>query len=326
MRIIIFGFNKNVKKLIEFLIDAKYDILGIVPPIEQETFTYAENLKYGKEQKKIPLLKTKNINDSDFIKKIQNLNCDFYVNWGHSQIFSENLLNSSKLGCVNLHRGILPNARGFDPIFGERVNGVTTLGQTVHFMSTKIDQGKIINQRKFQIKKDLYRDEVDKIFQNNIVEFYFDSIKKVSNNENHVIIDSFGKYYPKYADGDEIINWHESSELILSKIKSLSPYKTHIAFLSQSYQPIHIVKAEKSEVENYYSTYGQIIDKDPKQGNLVKTGDNAIWINEIIFCDEKIIPSFPIGTTFVSNWLHEFMKLENRLSAIEKKINLHEDD
>ncbi len=324
MKILIFGFNKNVVKLIELLIDAKYDVLGIVPSIEQETFTYAENRKYGLEQKIIPLFKTKNINDPNFIKTIQNLNCELYVNWGHSQIFSEELLNSSKLGCINLHRGLLPDARGFDPIFGERVNGITTLGQTIHFMSTKIDQGKIINQRKFEIEKNLYRDEVDKIFQNNIVEFYFDSIKKISNNDNLTTVDSFGKYYPKYADGDEIINWHESSELILSKIKSLSPYKTHIAFLSKTYEPIHIIKAEKSEIENYYSTFGQILDKDPKRGNLVKTADNAIWINEIIFHDEKIIPTFPIGTTFVSNWLHEFMRLENRLSNIEKKLNLQE--
>ena len=51
MKILIFGFNKNVVKLIELLIDAKYDVLGIVPSIEQETFTYAENRKYGLEQK-----------------------------------------------------------------------------------------------------------------------------------------------------------------------------------------------------------------------------------------------------------------------------------
>ena len=86
----------------------------------------------------------------------------------------------------------------------------------------------------------------------------------------------------------------------------------------------HVIKAENSEVENYYSTFGQILDKDPKRGNLVKTADNAIWINEIIFHDEKIIPTFPIGTTFVSNWLHEFMRLENRLSNVEKKLNLQE--
>ena len=326
MKLLIFGFNKNVTRLVELLVNANYDILGIVPTIEQETFTYAEKQRYGSEKLEIPLLKTKNINDENFIEKISSLDCDLFINWGHSQIFSESLLTSSKLGCLNLHRGILPNARGFDPVFGERVNGETMLGQTVHFMSKKIDQGKIVNQRKFEVDLNLYRDEVDKIFQKDIVNFYFDSINKIQNNDNLSMTTSFGRYYPKYAQGDEIINWNESSKIIISKIKSLSPYKTHIAFLSQTQQIVEIIKAEESEVQNYYSTSGQILDKDPKRGNLIKTGDNAIWITEIILNDEKIIPSFSIGTTFISNWIHEFMKLNQRIKNIEDYLNFSDKD
>ena len=320
MKLLIFGFNKNIFQLVDLLVDSKHEVLGIIPTIEQETFVYAENRKYGSEKLKIPLIKTKDVNDSYFIEKIQRLGCDLYVNWGHTQIFSNELLESSKLGAINLHRGLLPDARGYDPVFGERVNGKTTLGQTIHFMSNKIDEGKIISQRQFNINEKLYRDKVDEIFQKESAKFYFDAINKIQNDNNFTQPNSFGKYYPKPADGDQIIDWKESSHIILSKIRSLSPYKPHFTFLTKNYQIIEILKAEESKIQNYYSTCGQILDRDESLGNLVKTGDNAIWITEVKVDEEKIIPSFPIGTTFVSNWMHEFMSLHRRIKNLEERV------
>ena len=64
-----------------------------------------------------------------------------------------------------------------------------------------------------------------------------------------------------------------------------------------------------------------MIDRDKSLGNLVKTGDNAIWLTEIKINEGVEIPSFPIGTIFVSNWMHETMSLHRRIKNLEERLD-----
>ena len=320
MKIVIFGFNKNVIALIDMLVDNNFDVLCLVPPIEKKSSVYTKKRLFGKKKIKVQIFNTENINQIDFVKKIKSLNCDLIVNWEHTQIFSKELLFCAKIGVLNLHRGLLPNARGFDPILGERLNDIEELGQTVHFMTDKIDKGKIVSQRSFKINKKFYRVEIDRIFQNDVVEFYFDAIKKAIDGYTIDYDDCFGRYYPKPAVNKEILDWQENSNFILARIRTANPFNPCVTFLSESYKEIKILKSTESEIQNYYSTCGQILDRDESLGNLVKTGDTAIWITEVKVDEEKIIPSFPIGTTFVSNWMHEFMSLHRRIKNLEERV------
>ncbi len=320
MKIIIFGLNRNVLDLVDTLVNNNFEIQCIIPPTEKKSSTYTKDRLFGKQKINIPIFDTNNINDKDFIKKIKSLECDLIVNWEHTQIFSSELLSCPKIGSLNFHRGLLPHARGFDPIRGERINQINELGQTVHFMTNKIDQGKIVSQRKFQIDKNLYRVEIDKIFQEGVVEFYFDAIIKAINGTSISYEDSFGRYYPKSSFEKEILDWEKNSSMILAQIRTSNPFNPCVTFLSGTYEEVKILKCSESKIENYYSTCGQVIDRDKSLGNLIKTGDNAIWLTEIKFNDEIKIPSFPIGTTFVSNWMHETMFLHKRIQDIEKRL------
>ena len=321
MKIIVFGLNRNVLELIDMLVDGGHEILSLIPPTEKKNSDYTKDRLFGKKKIKISILHTKNINEADFIKQIKNLKTDLFVNWEHSQIFSKELLSCPRIGSLNFHRGLLPDARGFDPILGERLNGIETLGQTVHFMTNKIDKGKIISKRNFKIDKKLYRVEIDKIFQNGVVEFYYDAIKKAIDGHSIKHDDTFGRYYPKSAFDKEILDWQQKSDLILARIRTANPFNPCVTYLSGSYDEVKILKSTESDVKDYNSTIGQIIDRDNSLGNLVKTLDNAIWLNEIKINEKIQTPSFPIGTTFVSNWIHETMSLHKRLKDLENRIN-----
>ena len=320
MKIVIFGFNKNVIALVDMLVDNNFDVLCLIPPIEKKSSVYTKERLFGKKKIKVPIFNTENINEIDFVKKIKALNCDLIVNWEHTQIFSKKLLFCPKIGVLNLHRGLLPNARGFDPILGERLNDIEELGQTVHFMTDKIDKGKIVSQRSFKIDKKFYRVEIDKIFQNGVVEFYFDAIRKAIDGYSIDYDDCFGRYYPKPAINMEILDWQQNSNFILAHIRTANPFNPCVTFLSESYEEVKILKSTESDIEDYYSTCGQIIDRDKSLGNLVKTRNNAIWLTEIKINEKVQTPSFPIGTTFVSNWIHETMLLHKRIKDLEERI------
>jgi methionyl-tRNA formyltransferase len=56
-----------------------------------------------------------------------------------------------RLGCFNLHLGLAPEFRGSSPAFYEMLEGVPTVGVTVHRINDGLDSGPIILQESFPI-------------------------------------------------------------------------------------------------------------------------------------------------------------------------------
>lgn len=56
-----------------------------------------------------------------------------------------------RLGCLNLHLGHAPEFRGSSPAFYEMLEGVPTVGVTIHRVSEGLDAGPIIAQESFPI-------------------------------------------------------------------------------------------------------------------------------------------------------------------------------
>jgi folate-dependent phosphoribosylglycinamide formyltransferase PurN len=56
-----------------------------------------------------------------------------------------------RLGCLNLHLGLAPEFRGSSPAFYEMLEGVPTVGVTVHRIDERLDSGPIIMQESFPI-------------------------------------------------------------------------------------------------------------------------------------------------------------------------------
>jgi methionyl-tRNA formyltransferase len=101
----------------------------------------------------IPIIPTKNINDSDYIEKLKTIKPDLIISFACTQIFKDEILSIPKLGCINVHGSLLPKYRGRNIGFWVLLNQETETGVTVHYMNEKIDAGEVILQKKIQIAK-----------------------------------------------------------------------------------------------------------------------------------------------------------------------------
>ena len=99
----------------------------------------------------IPLKRIMNVNDSKFIKELETLDLDIIVSFSAPSIFKEELLKIPKKGCINLHCSYLPKYSGILPSFWVLYNDEKETGVTIHYMDSKIDNGKILAQQKVQI-------------------------------------------------------------------------------------------------------------------------------------------------------------------------------
>jgi len=120
-------------------------------------FIHKKNCSYS--IKLIKFLKTKfflRTSSSNVYSKILKISkrykFDYIVLFRSHVILKKNILRESKFGAINLHPST-PNYRGIGGINFAIYNNEKYFGSTAHYINEKIDNGKIINVRKFKIDK-----------------------------------------------------------------------------------------------------------------------------------------------------------------------------
>ncbi|MCP4913267.1 MAG: hypothetical protein GY909_09110 [Oligoflexia bacterium] len=95
------------------------------------------------EERKIRTLSFSTMNDPEVVSLIKDLNIDLIINMRTRCIYKKDILEAPRLGCVNIHHGILPKYRGtLCDLYALSEN--RPAGFTIHMMNKKIDAGKII--------------------------------------------------------------------------------------------------------------------------------------------------------------------------------------
>tara|TARA_Y100000748_G_scaffold237189_1_gene201222 strand:+ start:2524 stop:3516 length:993 start_codon:yes stop_codon:yes gene_type:complete len=330
MKLFLFGLGPFAAELLRKIdSNSDYEVLGVNPITPRTSTSKAPRrlnldiLAQTAKELGIPLFESDNINEPEFVSTIKDLKCDLLLNWGHHQLFKKPILNSSQIGCLNNHPGLLPYGRGSGSVYGEMINNKRIVGQTLHLMSEDFDLGKIVHQRVFSLRGDEYQSEIKEIFDDGIIDFFLEGIEKLRTKSPVYEVSDFGTYYPRKSEGDEIIHWDNSSDELVKKIRGRSPNMPSITFLAKDWKEIFIWRVSPSDIEDYSSIVGQVLYKDNKKGILVKTNDNAIWIEEISEepKGERCIPKYPIGTVFVSNWIFEISRIRKELNELKNKIN-----
>ena len=107
----------------------------------------------------IQCLKPEKIDD-DFIKEFNNFNIDLSIVVAYGKILPENIIQSPKLGTINIHYSLLPKYRGASPLEGALLNGDTTTGISIQQMVFKLDSGPIIKEIEVPIDIDATKEEL----------------------------------------------------------------------------------------------------------------------------------------------------------------------
>ncbi len=151
------------------------DIKGIILP-ETNKYYYS-NIKLNKINNKTKILKSdKKKRIFNFIK---NLKPDVVLISTFNKIFDKNILRLSRF--INIHHGKLPEQKGRASINWAILMGRRSIYLTFHQVVPKLDSGKIILQKKINIKKnDNYQTIQKKIgdyLKNNISKILFDYLQ-----------------------------------------------------------------------------------------------------------------------------------------------------
>ena len=151
--VFISGTGSNLKNLIKFSFK-KNSPISINLIISNKS--NAKGLKYANQQK-IEKKIINFINPKESEKKIINLlkkkKISFICLAGFMKILSNNFLKRFNGKVINIHPSLLPKYKGLDTHKRVLKNNEKFSGCTVHYVSAKLDSGKIILQKKVKISK-----------------------------------------------------------------------------------------------------------------------------------------------------------------------------
>lgn len=237
-------------------------------------------------QSRIPLLKFKNINDESSVREIKSFECSLLVSMSYDQIFSKTVIDLCELGIINCHAGMLPFYRGRNVLNWALINDEKYFGVTVHFVDEGIDTGDIILQRKFFITD---QDEYSSILKRAIAvcpKLVAEAVVRFSKGDIQAIpqdqIHPTGFYCSKRLEGDEIINWNQTSREVFNFVRALNdPGPVAQTYLRGDL--VKIYKVRECESAPYYKGIAGSILAKSSNGFFVKTGDSFVEV--ISWCE-----------------------------------------
>jgi len=150
--VFISGTGSNLKSLIRF---SKLKKSPIIIKMIISNNLKAKGLKYAKIYKiKKKVFDFKNaLSEKKVIHELKKNNINFICLAGFMKILSKSFIKNFEGKILNIHPSLLPKYKGLNTHEKAIINKDKYSGCTVHFVNSRLDSGKIINQKKVRINK-----------------------------------------------------------------------------------------------------------------------------------------------------------------------------
>ena len=215
--------------------------------------------------------------------KENELTFDLGISVSYDQIFRNETIAFHEKGIINCHAGNLPDFKGRNILNWVLINNLNKFGITIHYVDNDIDTGDIIAQKLITIKHtDNYNDLLKKAYKE-CPKLVIKSLNLILKNKIKLIPQKSVKQFPIYCskrkEGDELINWNNTSLEIYNFIRALVPPGPYAqTFIKDNRVFIHEADYIK-DAPKYKDIPGSILKKD-LSGLLIKTGDSYLLIKK----------------------------------------------
>ena len=289
MKICFISGVKFGHELLSHMLENNLNISIVFSYVDSKKTNYSDFISFDDITKKynIKHVKVNNINDSENIKILNEVQPDLILVMGWSQLLKNEILNIPKLGTIGSHPTELPKYRGRAPIPWTIIKELKKSALTFFYITKEADEGDIVNQHIFQINQN---DDAQDIYDKVIVlgkQMILETIALLEQNKIKRIPQDnsqFIEYWIKRTPEDGKINWIHSAKDIHTLIRaSTHPYPG--AFTTYKKSKLIIWKAEYIQNDTN-KIPGQLLDLS-KQGLKVNTGKGYLLLQKVSLNDGK---------------------------------------
>ena len=202
----------------------------------------------------------KNLKEVQWIKA-QDLDAIIIVAYG--QILKSSVLQSARLGCVNLHASVLPRWRGAAPLQRAIEAGDTETGVTVMLMDEGLDTGPILATATQKIDDLTTASSLHDALALSGGSLLVNTLKSL----NAQLIsprpqpDGGVTYAAKISTADGAIQWHRPLEVVLRQIHAFNAIPGAYTFANSNRIKIFKVRRANTELAKHPGMLWQMVDR-----------------------------------------------------------------
>ena len=232
-------------------------------------------------------------NNAEALQMLKEVEADVMVVAAYGLILPQDVLDTPKHGCLNIHASLLPRWRGAAPIQRAIEAGDAETGVCIMQMDIGLDTGSVVSEHRYAIQPTDTANEVHDALMNlgaaaivaDLQQLKTEGrLKSVKQPEEGVT------YAQKLSKEEARIDWNESAAVIERKIRAFNPVPA--AWVEYQGKPMKIWRAE---VVAQQGRAGEVLSCSA-DGLVVACGENALKITELQPSGSKRMPIAAFAT------------------------------
>ena len=226
-------------------------------------------------------------NNAEALQMLKEVEADVMVVAAYGLILPQDVLDTPKHGCLNIHASLLPRWRGAAPIQRAIEAGDAETGVCIMQMDIGLDTGDVVSEHRYTIQPTDTANEVHDALMNLGAEAIVADLQqlKAEGRLRSVKQPEEGITYAQKLSKEEArVDWNESAAVIERKIRAFNPVPA--AWVEYQGKPMKIWRAE---VVAQQGRAGEVLSCSA-DGLVVACGENALKITELQPSGSKRMP------------------------------------
>ena len=167
--------------------------------------------------------------DPEAVKKFQNFKPDLVVVGAFGLILTPDILETPKMGCLNLHASLLPYGRGASPIQRVILDGQKQTGLTIMKMDEGCDTGLILKQKAIDITPNMTAQTLCTALSELGPDLLMETLRE--NPKGQKQDESKATYAKKISKKEAQIDWGTNADIISRQVRAFSPIPGAFTFV-----------------------------------------------------------------------------------------------
>ncbi|WP_203332590.1 methionyl-tRNA formyltransferase [Planococcus beigongshangi] len=229
-RIVFMGTPAFSVPILRMLVNEGYDVISVVTqpdrPVGRKKVLTPTPVKEEALRLGLPVYQPQKLKNPEELQSVLDLNADLVVTAAFGQILPSEILETPKLGAINVHASLLPAYRGGAPIHQAIIDGQKETGVTIMYMVDRLDAGDIISQTTVPIEKEDHTGSMFDKLSTAGMELLKETLPSIINGTNERIPqdESQVTFARNISREQERLDWNRSAEDLYNQVRGLHPW------------------------------------------------------------------------------------------------------
>ena len=230
LRILYFGTPQFAVPALQALVESRHAVVALVSqpdrPKGRGQHLQPTATKVLAESRGIPVLQPTRLKDPALHEQLQALAPDLGVVAAYGRLLPDALLESPRLGMINIHASLLPKYRGAAPVHRAVIAGDAETGVTIMRVVSELDAGPMLVCRRRPIGPDETTPEVEAALASLGADLVVETIDTLATGSvvERAQEHSHATYAPKIEKRESSISWELPAHALHNHVRGLQPW------------------------------------------------------------------------------------------------------